>query len=173
MMGSEAPMSVFWKIYDRIELVLALALLAATVLAVLLTAIGRSIGTPITSGPQFAQLFLIWTCMVGADLTAKHGEHIRVSALPDILPVPLRRWVAGFNLLLMLVFLGFVAKLGFDLSVGNWQRTLGASGLSYGLVTLALPVGSALLAISLLRRAWARGLIASYEPTQEAKEGVL
>lgn len=166
-------MSVFWKIYDRIELVLALSMLAATVFAVLLTAVGRSVGLPITSGPQFAQLFLIWTCMIGADLTAKHGEHIRVSALPDILPLTLRRWVAGFNLLLMLIFLGFVAKLGFELSAGNWQRTLGASGLSYGLVTLALPVGAALLAISFLRRFLAKGLIASYEPTHEAKEGVL
>lgn len=166
-------MSAFWKIYDRVEMVFALAMLAATVAAVLAAAVGRSLGMPVTSAPQFAQLFLIWTCMFGADLTAKQGEHIRVSALPDILSVPLRRAIAGFNLLLMLVFLGFVAWLGVELSVGNWKRTLGASGLSYGLVTLALPAGAVLLAISFLRRFWAKGLIASYEPAHEAKEGVL
>jgi len=166
-------MSAFWKLYDRIEMAFALLMLAATVIAVLVAAIGRSLGAPVTSAPQFAQLFLIWTCMFGADLTAKHGEHIRVSALPDILSVPLRRAVAGFNLILMLIFLGFVAWLGVELSAGNWQRTLGASGLSYGLVTLALPVGAALLAVSFLRRFWTKGLIASYEPAHEAKEGVL
>lgn len=166
-------MSAFWKAYDRVEMVFALLMLTATVVAVLTAGIGRSIGAPVTSAPQFAQLFLIWTCMIGADLTAKQGEHIRVSALPDVLPLQLRRAVAAFNLLLMLVFLGFVAWLGIQLSAGNWQRTLGASGLSYGLVTLALPVGATLLAISLLRRLWSNGLIAAYEPAYEAEEGVL
>lgn len=57
-----------WKLYDAIEQALALLALIGTVAAVLTAGIGRSIGAPVTSAPQFAQLFLIWTCMLGAIL---------------------------------------------------------------------------------------------------------
>lgn len=153
-----------WKLYDAIEQALALLALIGTVAAVLTAGIGRSIGAPVTSAPQFAQLFLIWTCMLGADLAMKRGETIRVSALPDLLPPSGRRLLSLLSLALMLPFLGFLAYLGWDLAIGNWQRELGGSGLSYGLVTLALPVGAALLALTLVRRVLSLGVDAAFEP---------
>ena len=114
-----------WKLYDGIEQALALLALIGTVAAVLTAGIGRSIGAPVTSAPQFAQLFLIWTCMLGADLAMKRGETIRVSALPDLLPPSGRRLLSLLSLALMLPFLGFLAYLGWDLAIGNWQRELG------------------------------------------------
>jgi TRAP-type C4-dicarboxylate transport system permease small subunit len=162
-----------WKIYDRAEGVFALLALIATVLAVLVAAIGRSLGTPVTSAPQFAQLFLIWTCMLGADLALKHGEAIRVSALPDMLPPRGRAVLATLNLALILPFLGFLAVLGWDLAMRNWARELGASGLSYGLVTLALPVGAVLLGVTFLRRAVSHGLAAALEPVPADDDGAI
>ena len=153
-----------WKLYDGIEQALALLALVGTVVAVLTAGIGRSLGAPVTSAPQFAQLFLIWTCMLGADLAMKRGETIRVSALPDLLPPAGRQLLSLLSLVLMLPFLGFLAYLGWDLAIGNWQRELGGSGLSYGLVTLALPVGAALLALTLVRRVLSLGLNAAFEP---------
>ncbi|MGR3592398.1 MAG: TRAP transporter small permease [Limimaricola soesokkakensis] len=155
---------IFWKLYDGIEQALALIALIGTVAAVLTAGIGRSIGAPVTSAPQFAQLFLIWTCMLGADLAMKRGEAIRVSALPDLLPPGGRRVLSLVSLVLIMPFLGFLAYLGWDLAIGNWQRELGGSGLSYGLVTLALPVGAVLLALTLMRRVLTLGLNAAFEP---------
>lgn len=154
----------FWRTYDRIETALALLALVGVVLAVLAAGIGRSIGAPIATAPQYAQLFLIWACMLGADVAVRRGEHIRVTALPDILPPAARKLLALISFVLILPFLGFVAIEGWKLALGNWERELGASGLSYGLVTLALPVGAVLLAVSFLRRLPQTGLLRLFEP---------
>ncbi|MBE3636778.1 TRAP transporter small permease [Mangrovicoccus algicola] len=154
----------FWKIYDGVETVLTLAALAGVVIAVLASGIGRSIGAPLAAAPQYAQLCLIWTIMLGADIATRSGEHIRVSALSDALSPRGRAALSLLCAAIILPFLIFMAWHGWHLALGNWQRELGASGLSYGLVTLALPVGAALLAISFLRRLAAAGPSKLLEP---------
>lgn len=166
-------MATFWKFYDRLEMTVTLVAVIAMVIAVLIAAVGRTIGSPVASAPQFAQLFLIWSCMLGADLTMRSGDHIRVTALPDMLPPAGRKALALLSIVLILPFLGFVAWKGYELSMGNWQRPLATSGLSYGLVTLALPVGAVLIAISVLRRWWEGGLLKTFEPDDTNPETVL
>ncbi|PRD44894.1 DctQ-like TRAP transporter subunit [Phyllobacterium phragmitis] len=161
---------MLWRIYDRVELVLALILLTATVSAVLIAAIGRTLGAPVTSAPQFAQLFLLWTCMFGADLCMRLGEHIRVAALIEMAPHGVQKILSAFLEILVLVFLIWIAWHGFQLAAGNWSRELGASGLSYGVVTLALPVGAVLMTISTLRRIAAKGWGRVFEPDTDAEE---
>jgi TRAP-type C4-dicarboxylate transport system permease small subunit len=162
--------ATFWKLYDRLEMAVALVAVLAMVIAVLVAAVGRSIGLPVASAPQFAQLFLIWSCMLGADLTMRSGDHIRVTALPELLPPVMRKALAFLSVALIL---GFIVWKGYALSMGNWQRPLATSGLSYGLVTLALPVGAALIGISILRRWWEKGLLALFEPDDTNPETVL
>jgi len=159
-----------WRLYDKVETVFALLLLSATVLAVLVAAIGRTIGLPLTSAPQFAQLFLLWTCMFGADMCMRHGEHIRVTALPDMVSERIRRSLSVVSTVLILVFLVWIAWHGFHLAINNWSRELGGAGLSYGIVTLALPVGAVLLIISTLRRLFSRGFSGVLQPDMDAEE---
>ena len=59
------------KMFDRLEELVAVALLAGTVGAVLVGAIGRSVGHPVPAGPEIAQLLLIWTCMSAAVALAR------------------------------------------------------------------------------------------------------
>lgn len=159
-----------WKRFDRAEEVVAVLLLAGVVLAVLTGAVGRAIGRPFPPGPEIAQLLLIWSCMVGADLVLKRGEHIRISALPDALPPGLRRVLHLVAVLCIMAFLGYVGWLGARLAASNWARPMGVSGLSYGWVTLALPVGCGLMLVSLLRRIVAHGLLYSIEPERRTTE---
>lgn len=159
-----------WKFFDRAEEILALVFLAGTVISVLAGAVGRSIGVPFPEGPEIAQLLLIWTCMLGADLTIKRGEHIRVSALPDALAPRFRLILIWVSLICIVPFLGYIVYLGTQLALSNWARELGASGLSYGLVTLALPVGAALMIISVFRRIFAHGVLFALEPEVPAQE---
>lgn len=157
----------FWKLYDLLETVIALMVLSATVIAVLVAGVGRTVGAPVTSAPQFAQLFLIWTCMLGADLAIRNADHIRVTALVDIMPLGVKKLLSAVSIILILPFLAFLVYHGWELAIGNWQRELGASGLSYGLVTLALPVGALLCAISFIRRLLGMGLAQLFEPIPE------
>lgn len=163
-----------WKILDRTEEILAVAFLTGTVLAVLLGAIGRAAGVPIPAGPEIAQLLLIWTCMFGADLIMRRGEHIRISALPDLLPPGGRRVLHLLCVVSMIFFLSYSGWLGWHLAISNWAREMGASGLSYGWVTLALPVGCVLMIVSLCRRIVEYGLLLAIEPeTTEGREQLL
>ena len=157
------------KLFDRAEEIAAVVLLAGTTCAVLVGAIGRSVGHPIPAGPEIAQLLLIWTCMLGADLVIKRGEHIRISALPDALPPNGRRVLHLVCVLCMFGFLGYCGWLGWKLAMSNWAREMGASGLSYGWVTLAFPVGCALMILSLIRRLFGQGLAHIIEP--ETRDG--
>lgn len=156
-------MTVFWKYYDRGEVALTLLAVSAMIIAVLIAAVGRSIGLPVASAPQTAQLFLIWTCMLGADLTLRAGNHIRVTALPDALGPRARAVLNLLLLLLMVPFLAFLAWYGVKLVTSNWSRPLATSGFSYGWVTLALPVGAVLMLISVARRLVSRGISAFFE----------
>ena len=158
------------KKLDRLEEVVAVIVLSGTVLAVLVGAIGRAIGRPYPAAPEVAQLLLIWTVMLGADLVMKRGDHIRISAIPDALPPGARRLVHLFCVTCMLLFLGYAGWLGWHLAMSNWAREMGASGLSYGWVTLAMPVGCLLMAISLVRRLVGHGLLHSIEPAHHQQE---
>jgi len=161
------------KLFDKLEELVAVMLLAGTVIAVLVGAIGRSVGHPVPSGPEIAQLLLIWTCMFGADLVLKRGEHIRISALPDALPPGGRRLLHLICVICILGFLAYCGWLGGQLALSNWAREMGASGLSYGWVTLALPVGCALMIFSMIRRLVGHGLLFSIEPEHRDQEQLL
>lgn len=159
-----------WKRFDRAEEGIAVMLLAGVVLAVLVGATGRAIGHPVPSGPEIAQLLLIWTCMFGADLMLKRGDHIRISALPDALSRGGRRVLHTICVVCILGFLAYAGWLGLRLAMSNWARELGASGLSYGWVTLALPVGCALMITSLIRRILTQGMLLSIESEKHEQE---
>lgn len=161
------------KLFDRLEELVAVLLLAGTVVAVLVGAIGRSMGHPVPSGPEIAQLLLIWTCMIGADLVIKRGEHIRISALPDALPPNGRRLLHLVCVTCILAFLAYCGWLGWHLALSNWAREMGASGLSYGWVTLAFPVGCALMIVSVIRRIAGHGLLFAIEPEHRDGEQLL
>lgn len=162
-----------WKVFDRTEEIVAVIFVAATVLAVLVGAIGRSIGVPVPMGAELAQLFLIWACMLGADLVLKRGEHIRIGALPNALPIAGRKFLSLVCTVIIAAFLAYGAYLGAHLAMSNWARPMGASGLSYGWVTVAFPVGCVLMLVSLARRTIQLGLLYSIEPEEGSGEQLL
>lgn len=153
-----------WKLYDRIIEILAVGFLTGTVTAVFIGALMRAVGHPIASAPEIAQLLLIWTVVLGATLVMQRGDHIRITALPDALPPGARAVLHLVLLVIMLAFLVYIGWLGWVLAASNWAREMGVSGLSYGWVTLALPVGCVLMIVALLRRLVALGPLFSIAP---------
>ncbi|WP_240549419.1 TRAP transporter small permease [Billgrantia antri] len=150
-----------WYWYDRFEAWLAVALLGGTSLTLLVSSTARAIGQPFAGGAELAQLLFIWTAVLGADITLRHGGQVRIDALTVRLPLPLQRLTSGLCLVLMLGFLALLVWHGLPLALSNWQRPMGVAGLSYGYITLALPVGAALMIVSLMRRILAKGIVPS------------
>ncbi|SDJ03093.1 TRAP transporter small permease [Billgrantia gudaonensis] len=156
-----------WYWYDRLEAGLAIALLGGTSLTMLASSTARAIGQPFAGGAEFAQFLFIWTAVLGADITLRHGGQVRIDALLVRLPLAWQRLITGSCLSLMLVFLAMLAWYGFPLAFSNWQRPMGVAGLSYGYITLALPVGALLMILSLVRRIATKGVVLSLVPDDD------
>ncbi|WP_447926318.1 MULTISPECIES: TRAP transporter small permease [unclassified Vreelandella] len=156
-----------WHWYDKSEEWLAMALLGGTSLTMLVSSSARAIGQPFAGGAELAQFLFIWTAVLGADITLRHGGQVRIDALIVRLPAKLQLLITSLCLAMMLGFLMLLAWYGFFLAASNWQRPMGVAGLSYGYITLALPVGAVLMVITLLRRIKTTGVIQSLMPDDE------
>jgi TRAP-type C4-dicarboxylate transport system permease small subunit len=140
-------MNTLWV---RVEDLASKILLAAIVLLVFVAAVARSFGAPIVWSVDLAQLLFIWVCFLGANRAMRVKAHVGVDYFVKRLPASWRR-VLEFGL--ALIALGFLAALawtGANLTLLNWERLYGDSGISYAWVTGAVPVGCGLLALTIM-----------------------
>lgn len=162
-----------WRWYDRFVEILAIVLLGCTSLTMLASSTMRAVGHPFAGGAELAQFLFIWTAVFGADITLRRGGQVRIDALTARMSLPMQRVVTGGCLLLMLLFLAMLAWYGFPLAFSNWQRPMGVAGLSYGYITLALPVGAVMMFVSLIRRIVDKGIVDSLEADEAVVEETL
>lgn len=136
--------------YIRLEDLASKVLLAAITLLVFFAAIMRTLGDPMIWSIDMAQLLFVWLCFLGANRAMRVKAHIGVDLFVRGMPrTP--RWILEIVLgILTLVFLITIAIAGYRLTVLNWQRIYGDSGISYAWVTGAVPVGCALMSITVL-----------------------
>jgi TRAP-type C4-dicarboxylate transport system permease small subunit len=146
-----------FKRLSQIELAICVLLLAAITGLVFVAALMRFFGHPLTWSVDMAQLLFIWLCMLGACRAMREKSHLGMEVLVKYLPYVSRLWVEMLCSAMILAFLAVLMVLGLQLAWLNRARIFGDSTLSYAWVTSAVPVGCALLAISLtfnMVRAW-------------------
>lgn len=134
----------------KLEDVASKTLLAIIVVLVFGAAVGRSIGHPLIWSVDVAQMLFLWVSFLGANRAMRLKTHIGVDFFARKFGRT-SRWV--IELALGVVALAFLATLmitGYQLTVLNWQRVYGDSGIPYAFVTAAVPIGSALLAVTVL-----------------------
>lgn len=137
-------------LYIRFEDAAAKFLLAVIVLLVFLAAIARSVGHPAIWSVDLAQLLFIWLAFLGANRAMRLKAHVGVDYFVKKLPHA-ARW--AIELALGIAVLAFLVTLmwhGYKLTVLNWEREFGDSGIPYAFVTSAVPIGSGLLAVTIL-----------------------
>ncbi|MGL4496573.1 MAG: TRAP transporter small permease [Beijerinckiaceae bacterium] len=134
----------------RLEDIISKLLLAIIVVLVFGAAVARSVGHPIVWSVDMAQLLFVWLCFLGANRAMRIKAHIGVDLFVRKLPRT-QRWI--IELMLGAITLAFLIALmvsGYKLTMLNWQRVYGDSGISYAWVTGAVPIGAGLLAVTLL-----------------------
>ena len=146
----------------RLEATIARVLLATMVGLVFFAGVLRWFGLPLVWAMDVAQLLFVWTSFLGADMAMRKRSLIAVDLFVRWLPP---RWRAPIDLVtgcVILAFLVAMGVLGYDLVTLNLEREFGDSGISYGFVTAAVPVGCGMLAITLAGQIWqtARSLFA-------------
>lgn len=164
------------KLYDRIEFAAGMGLLAVITILVFAAAVMRFMGSPLIWSVDLAQLLFIWLCFLGAARAMRQRAHLGVDYLVRLFPHAMRRLVETALTLFFISFLMTLAVEGYKLTMLNWERVFGDSGLSYAWVTIAVPAGSVLLSAVLLSNLWqawrGEGMLVytrpDYDPGDEA-----
>jgi TRAP-type C4-dicarboxylate transport system permease small subunit len=162
------------SVYGKLEYWVGAALLAVITGLVFIAAVMRFFGQPLIWSVDLAQLLFIWLCFIGACKAMRERAHLGVDLIVRMLPHAGRLWVETALAIVTIVFLGALIWKGVELTLLNIERQFGDSGLSYGWVTVAVPVGSALLILSVvanLTDAWSgRGRLVFTRATEATGE---
>lgn len=136
---------------NNIELIeerVAVVFFVLTTIMVLIGAIGRSLGYPITASVDLAMLFFAWTCCIGADLAMRRKSHILIDVMIKNFSVESKKKLAILWQVVIAAFLGLLIFYSIKLSLKDTAREIGDTGLSYLLVNASLPVGCLLMLIT-------------------------
>ena len=158
--------------FTRIEELLAMAFFAVTTALVFIGAVARTIGFPLIWAIDIAQASFVWACVLGADIALKRNAHIEIDILVRTFSREVRRLLAIVFLVMISVFLATLVYLGIDLTLMNLERPLGDVGISYGVVSSAIPTGAFLMLTTALRRLW-RGLRGEDTLSLEGRDGTV
>lgn len=133
----------------QLESIVGRILLTTIVLLVFFAGILRSFGHPIVWSMDVAQLLFVWTSFIGADMALRRRNLIAVDLFVRWLPARSRALLDAALSVVVLAFLLTMVVLGYELTLSNLPREFGDSGISYGFVTAAVPVGCLLLGLTL------------------------
>jgi TRAP-type C4-dicarboxylate transport system permease small subunit len=133
----------------QIELAICVALLAFITGLVFVASVTRFYGHPLVWSVDMAQLLFIWLCFLGASRAMREKSHLGMEMLVKHIGYRPQLWLELICSAIVLAFLGMLVVEGVKLTLLNSERTFGDSGLSYAWVTAAVPVGCAILGISL------------------------
>lgn len=136
--------------FSKLEFVVGFALLAIITGLVFIAAVMRFFGTPLIWSVDLAQLLFIWLCFVGATRAMRQRAHLGVDFLVRQFPHRGRLIIETILALVILTFLGILTWHGYKLTALNIERVFGDSGLSYGFVTAAVPIGCVFLSCAII-----------------------
>jgi TRAP-type C4-dicarboxylate transport system permease small subunit len=119
-----------------------LALLGAVVIGV----VARQLNHPVAWSDEMAQHLLVWTGFVGLMIASRRRAHIRICAIADRLPWPIRR---PLEVVIQLAVIGFALALlwfGAPLVPRNWDIEWVSLPLSSALLYLPIPFAAVAVA---------------------------
>lgn len=129
-----------------VETYIAAACMASSTLIMFLGAVLRGFKHPINWSLDISLFLFAWCVFLSADVAMKHSRLVNVDMLISHLPARVRKVLAVFCYLTILVFLIAMVIVGAKLTWTTRIRTFqGIPGFSYAWVTLSLPVGFALM----------------------------
>ncbi|MCB7318472.1 TRAP transporter small permease [Lacrimispora sp. 210928-DFI.3.58] len=138
----------------KVEELLAGIMLVMIAILVFLSAVARTIGMPINWAQDVSLLAFGWLTFIGADIIIKNNSLIRIDMLANKLPKFIQKVLMLIFDVMMLTFLLILIVYGFMLVSQSWNRTFNTLKLSYAWCTLAVPVGSFFMFLSMIGKFW-------------------
>ncbi len=157
------------RIFGAIEVALFALLLALLVLIGLQVFTRYVLHASIPWTEEVARMVLVWLVMLGAAVAMDRGEHYAITFLVAPLKGAARLLVITVTNVLGIAFLLALAVYGAEYVAANMKTVYVSTQVSRGWIYLAMPVGAAIMAVSLL----ARSIEAFRYPEQARRDGAL
>jgi len=142
----------FWHAYEAVVNAVAVSLFGGMVAVTAAGVFFRYVLNAALPWAEEADRYLfIWLSFVGAAITMRHQAHIAVDIVVRTFKPAQREWVALLTHGCVLVFLGVVVWASDRVIEVTSQTRTTATDIPMSWVYLAVPVGSALIAIETLR----------------------
>ncbi|MGG3823053.1 TRAP transporter small permease [Geobacillus thermodenitrificans] len=132
----------------KIEKILSTLLLGVIVLLVFFSSLLRYLGYPINGADTIAAALFVWLIYIGADQALRNDRHLGVDFIIKRLSPRIRYFISLIIYLTLLAFLLLITYVGVLLTMENNGRILGDLPVSYALVTIAVPIGTALMCLT-------------------------
>ena len=138
-----------YRVFCRIEEVFVGLCFLGVVGLTFTNAILRYFGTPIVTAEDLCLLLFPWAAFVGADVALRHSRLIGMDMFVNKFPPKTRKSLQILVCLIMIIAMVLLIPLGYRLAVSNWSRVLNSLPISFGYVTLSLPVACILMIFTL------------------------
>lgn len=143
---------ILLKWLRRVEVGVAGTFLCGIVAVVFLGSLGRYLGRPVLWSDEVAQALFVWTSMLAADLTLQQGGHFRIDMLTGRLPHRVQHVLELATKVALAALLCLLVWYGMQLARMTAPRPLPMTGLSSAAAMAALPVGFALMLVTLVEQ---------------------
>ena len=129
-----------YKIYCRIEEVFVGLCFFSVVALTFMNAVLRFFGKSVVQAEDACLLLFAWAAFVGADVALRYSRLVGMDMLVTKFPP---KWQKFFQIMVFVIMIAAMVVLipyGFQLAARNWNRVINSLPLSYGFVTISLPV---------------------------------
>lgn len=142
-------MKKIYKLYCRLEVMLASCAFFAIIVLTFGNAVLRIFNKPIIANDDICSLLFAWVSFMGADIALRSNRLVGMDIITMNLPVKVQKILQLIVYVIMAVTLCMFVKKGYELAMLNWARFFNSLPISYGYVTLSLAVCSAMMLLTL------------------------
>jgi TRAP-type C4-dicarboxylate transport system permease small subunit len=136
---------IAYRIYCRIEEIFVGICFTGVVLLTFMNAVLRTMKRPIITADDICLLLFAWAALIGADVALRYSRLVGMDMLMNKLPPKWQKFFQITVFTIMIAAMLFFVRFGFQLAFGNWNRVLNSLPISYGYVTISLPVSCILM----------------------------
>ncbi|WP_041077228.1 TRAP transporter small permease [Thermotoga caldifontis] len=137
----------------KFEKVAAKWLLVAMIVMVFASGVARFLKNPMNWAVDFSSFLFAWACFFAMDVAWRENKMMSVDLFVKRLPVKVQKVIRVIVLLIILAFCIYMVVWGAQLTwTQRFRKFQGMPNFSYAWVTLAVPVGAALLGRSTLQK---------------------
>lgn len=162
-------MKKLYKIFCWLEEAVVGVFLTFITGLIFISAIARTLRYPINWAEDISLLLFAWVVFLGADLALRRADFVRVDMIVRKFPPKVQTAFYYAWYLLAVVFLGILIRYGIPLCFENVKRQFQTLGISYSWATISVPVGSALMILTIMIRLIKRG---RGETADQGKEAI-